>query len=122
MPDIFSWNENQLGQLIAADLEGRLAHLGATFAMPSHATLAKLARWGKAAALWELRRLGPAAAKPAVAEKISQLYVGMEQLRKGFIDAGIPVPNDETRARLAYLIGIEIINNRSEEEAGQEIV
>ena len=91
--------------------------------LPSATTLAKLARWGKAAALRELRRLPTfGAGRLVTALSMSQLYVGMDGFRRVFAPLPVAMPNDETLAKMAFAAGELIKAGSSEQSAGEEVL
>jgi len=122
MHEVWTWNESHIGNLINDDLEDRRATFDAAFMLPSTATLAKLARWGKAAALYETRRLPTfAAARLVVALEMSRLYVAMDAFRRGFSTLPVAIPNDETLAKMSSAAGDLVKAGMSEQQAGQEV-
>jgi hypothetical protein len=123
MPEIWTWSESDLGKLIDSDLDDRRGTLEKEFVMPSAATLAKLARWGKAAVLWERRRFPThSAGRPAVAGKMSELYVGMDRVHRALNAFPIPMANDETLAKLTEAIGRRISAGATEMVAANEVI
>jgi hypothetical protein len=123
MPEAWTWNENDLAKLIDNDLDDRRQTLPQTFMPPSLSTLAKLGRWAKAVAVRESRR-GPivSAGRLVVASAMADLYIGMDSLRQFFSGQTLPIPNDETLARMAFTIGQAIKAGKDKSVAAEEVL